>query len=184
MTNRFRPGVALAASGLAVSAGLLSGCSLISGPLSMGGPESSSTCVPAEAGHHLLVGDFFTAPANTDAVIRSVDLVEPKGIELQQAWIAQPGDLAFGSAEYPPSDGNSTWDGRVDADGAEAFDGDNNVILLLRRTGTTQGSAAAVEVHYSSGGTDYTIHGSMSIAMKDQCFEPEPTPTPSPTASG
>ena len=63
------------------------------------------------------------------------------------------------------------WDARVLAEGAVASDGDNNVILLLERTGEEQGKAAAVQVEYSAYGIDYRVHGSMRITMVDSCHD-------------
>jgi hypothetical protein len=153
--------------------GALSGCSLVTGPVSMGGPDGSELCVPAPLGHQLLVGDFIRVPAGIDVVVRKVDLLDPEGIEVNHAWLAPPLDGALGSAEYPPAP-SPAWDARVDAEGAEASAGHNNMIVLVERTGDDGARAAAVQVEYSVGGVVYTVHGSMRITMKDDCGEVDP----------
>lgn len=164
--------VARRASVLALC-GLLAGCSFLAGPVSMGG-DSSEICVSAGLGEQLLVGDFIRVPEGVDVVVRKVDLRDPQGIVVRHAWLAPPLDGAMGSAEYPPAP-SPAWDARVDAEGAQASSGHNNMILLIERTGEDEGRAAAVQVEYSSGGLDYTVHGSMRIRMKDNCLEDEPT---------
>lgn len=152
--------------------GVIAGCSLISGPVAMGGgPDTSSgLCVSAPIGERLLVGDFIGVPEGVDVVVGKVDLLDADGIRVVQAWLAPPLDGAMGSSEYPPTP-SPAWDARVLAEGAVAADGDNNVILLIERTGDVSGTAAAVQVEYSSGGIDYTVHGSMRIRMVDSCAE-------------
>jgi hypothetical protein len=139
----------------------------------MGGPDGSELCVPAAVGHQLLVGDFIKVPAGTDVVVRKVHLLDPEGIVVNHAWLAPPLDGALGSAEYPPA-ASPAWDARVDAEGAEASAGHNNMILLIERTGEDVATAAAVQVEYSARGIDYTVHGSMRISMRDDCGEVDP----------
>ena len=149
--------------------GTMAGCSLISGPVTMGGSDTSELCVSATPGHQLLVGDFITTPAGADVVVRHVELFEAEGIIVERAWLAPPLDGAMGSANYPPEP-SPAWDARVDAEGAAASEGDNNVILLLERADDGVATATAVQVDYSAGGIDYSVHGSMRITMKDDCI--------------
>ena len=135
----------------------------------MGG-SGSGLCVSAPVGERLLVGDFIDVPAGEDVVVGEVDILYADGIRVVQAWLAPPLDGALGSSDYPPTP-SPAWEARVLADGADAADGDNNVILLLERTGEDKGTAAAVQVEYSSNGIGYSVHGSMRITMVDSCVD-------------
>jgi len=135
----------------------------------MGGPDPSQVCLGATRGHQMLWGDFIQVPEGADVTISGADLVDAEGIEVKDAWLAPPLDGALGASEFPPVRSPS-WDARVAAAGAEAEEGYNNVVLLIERTGPDEGTAAAMRVAYSADGWDYTVHGSMSVVMRDDCI--------------
>jgi len=135
----------------------------------MGGPDYSEVCLSATRNSQMLWGDFIRVPEGAHVTVSAADLVDADGIEVKNAWLAPPLDGALGASEFPPV-ASPSWDARVAAAGAEAQDGYNNVILLIERTGEVQGTATAMRVAYSAGGWDYTVQGSMSIVMKDDCI--------------
>jgi hypothetical protein len=131
----------------------------------MGG-DPSELCVSRAPGDHVLVGEFLTVRPDTEVTIQSVELVDPAGLELEDAWLLPRGEN-IGTAEYPLA--GPRWEGRHDVHGAVATAGYNNIIMLLRRDGDEHGVASSVDIHYTYDGAPYTAHGTMKITLETVC---------------
>ena len=162
-----------------VAAGLtvLGTCILVScataasqGPLVFGDGSSRALCVNPLPGETYLVGEVLEAPLDTELVIERVSLIDAVSISLVEASVVRiVNETAIGSLSRAPST-LKQWRERDDAAGHTLVGGESaNLVVVIKRSGTSAGRAAALQVDYLAGDTHYSKRGSQSIAVADHC---------------
>ncbi|HEV7742682.1 MAG TPA: hypothetical protein VGO65_09710 [Pseudolysinimonas sp.] len=160
-----RPPLQLAAVGLVL---LLTSCGLQRGPLDYGRTDGGAAAVCAPAiDRPWLIGDSFRSPGH-EIHVDAIDLVDPKGIVLLDAWLTTP-EGAIGAIEYPPSI-DVDWAHAVGAVG-EAVPADTvqNFAVAVKSDDEHGGSAEAIAISYSIDGHQYRAVGTLAIRIERAC---------------
>jgi hypothetical protein len=140
------------------------------GPLGFGG-DGVIQCVPVGEGGVVVVGDVLTGLPDVDAEIIDVDFVDASGVSVRSIFLMEIlGGEAIGSATMPPENPPSAWDHRVDAVGGAIPSGsEQNLLLVVERTGPDDGSVAAVRIDYEVNGVAYRKTGTVRYRLTDAC---------------
>lgn len=117
----------------------------------------------------MILGDVLRAPANSDLVVQKIGLAGAKGVKAGKAFIVPlaGGRTPIGNANYPPA-ANPTWEFRVPAENATIHAGEQaNLLLVVSRSGTLDGSASGMQIDYVGGTkvntTTYQFRGDCSV---------------------
>jgi hypothetical protein len=137
------------------------------GPFGNGGSNSGIICAWTRPGG--VAHDSFNAFPNTGgtATVTKVALVHPRHLRLIVAWVV-PTDGSFGAAGqgYPPASWSKSlpgfyWGQRQRIPGATVRHTRGhqliNLVIVLKPSGKV-GTAAAVNLYYTSAGTRYLLH--------------------------
>ena len=150
---------------------LLTGCSpaAASGTVALGG-DAGEACVPTRMDQPMLIGEVLSA--ETAAVtVRGVELAEAAGVRVVDSYMLPVDGTVIGTSQFPPEESRS-WGERVPAVGSLLNPGVSyNVVVKVERTDTaTAGSASAVKVSYSSGGSTRDAEGTTRYQFAAKCF--------------
>lgn len=137
----------------------LAGCSgtgvAKDGPLRLGGSDSE-VCVSADLGEEIGIGQPMTLNGPAGATINEVSVHEMTGLEMVGSFVVpvvdNTGTGTFRADNSEPSPG---WQSRSEAEGAEVESGvPADLVLLLKRDSSEDGSIATVSVQYTIGSAD------------------------------
>lgn len=168
---RRTPGIAasLAARCLVIAAAItvLSGCSA-DNPLNLG--RDTEICTPVASGSKFVVGDIAVGRADGDVRLGKVQLVDPIGVEVSEAYLMPIVDDAFYIAPFPPT--IAGWDQREPVEGSVIEAGESmNIAVVVRRTSAgTDATIEGLRVEYESGFLRHSTESDLRYVLADACF--------------
>jgi hypothetical protein len=150
---------------------LFTGCSpaAASGTVTLGG-DAGEACVSTQTGQPMLIGEVLSV--QTAAVtVRGVELARAAGVRVVDSYMLPVGGTVIGTSQFPPEDSTS-WGERVPAVGSQLNPGVSyNVVVKVERTDpAAAGSASALKVSYSSGGSTRDAEGTTRYQFAAKCF--------------
>ncbi len=159
----------LAAACLLVAAA--TGCSAgTDGPLSFSG-GSGRLCVPVPVAGDALVGKTVANSGNRTLTLSEVSLNGAESMRLKESYATEmePTDVAIstGTTEAVRAGDGPIWRNKSNPDSLSLEPGDraNIVISLSVDSGAPEGTAEAIEIHYTSEGKSYRAESTTKILL-------------------
>ncbi len=132
--------------------------------------DGVTLCVGVREGASMVVGEVITATPGADLVISKISLVGARGIDAGKAFVVPlgSGHAPISTAAYPPV-ANSSWESRQPAANATVSAGQQaNVLVVVTRSGSLDGSATGMQVDYLGGSATNTT----TYQFRESCNAP------------
>lgn len=152
-------------------------------PVAVGGPIASSpegglACLQAQPGdpHDFTLGlHIVVNTGSTPAEIRDMELIEPHGLTLRDAWLVPTNGGAIGnSSTFPPPADLVTatevgWERRTGIPGAQAAPGERYNVVLQVAASTRHPSSSGIRFVYEAAGEAHAWQTDVGFTVKDEC---------------